>query len=383
MNVRVLVPTAISFLLAICCSSASAALPIPPPPDLGASSYILIDATTGYPVAASAPDLPVEPASLTKLMTAYVVFQALDAGQIDLNDNVTISDAAHAAGLAGSRMFAEIGSQVSVEDLLQGMIVQSGNDSSVALAEHVAGSESVFAGLMNAYANELGMRSSNFKNSHGLPAEGHVTTARDMATLARAIIAEFPDYYRWYGQREFTWNDITQPNRNGLLSRDPSVDGMKTGYTEAAGYCLVASASRDDMRLVSAVMGTASTRARETGSQSLLNYGFRFFETRQAFASGASVDTQRVWYGESNEVTLGVAEDVWVTVPRGRYEEVVPSVTLPGRLEAPLAAGAEIGILKLTLDGDEITRAPLTVLQSVEEGGFFKRMGDGVRLWFE
>ncbi|MEL7310541.1 MAG: D-alanyl-D-alanine carboxypeptidase family protein [Pseudomonadota bacterium] len=383
MNARILVTAALSFMLGLWWHSAKAALPIPPAPDLGASSYILIDATTGYPVAASAPDLPVEPASLTKLMTAYVVFQALEAGQISLADKVTISDTAHAAGLAGSRMFAEIGSQVSVEDLLQGMIVQSGNDSSVALAEHVAGSEAVFAGLMNAYANELGMRSSQFKNSHGLPAEGHVTTARDMATLARAIIAEFPDYYRWYGQREFTWNDITQPNRNGLLARDASVDGMKTGYTEAAGYCLVASASREDMRLVSAVMGTASTRARETGSQALLNYGFRFFETRKAFAAGAAVDTQRVWYGDTNEVALGVATDVWLTVPRGRYEEVVPSVTLPGRLEAPLAAGAEIGILKLSLDGNEIARAPLTILEPVEEGGFFKRMSDGVRLWFD
>ena len=248
-----------------------AALPVPAPPQLGASSYILIDATSGRALAASSPDLPVEPASLTKLMTAYVVFKALEAEQIRLSDEVTISRAAHAAGLAGSRMFAEIDSRVSVENLLRGMIVQSGNDASVALAEHVAGSESVFAGLMNAFAGELGMLSSNFVNSHGLPADNHITSARDMALLARAIITEFPDYYRWYGEREFTWNGITQPNRNGLLARDASVDGMKTGFTDAAGYCLVSSAARDGMRLVSAVMGMSGPRAREEGSQSLLN----------------------------------------------------------------------------------------------------------------
>ncbi len=360
-----------------------AALPVPPPPDLGASSYILIDAKTGQAIAADAPDLPVEPASLTKLMTAYVVFQALGTDQIRLDDMVTISEAARAAGDAGSDMFANLGSQVSVENLLQGMIVQSGNDASVALAEHVAGSESVFTGLMNAYADELGMRSSNFVNSHGLPADNHITSARDMAILARAIITEFPDYYRWYGQQEFTWNGITQPNRNGLLKRDKSVDGMKTGYTEAAGYCLVSSAARDDMRLVSAVMGTSSARARETGSQALLNYGFRFFESRQAYAANSKVDSERVWYGAENEVEIGVAEALWVTVPRGRYESLVPSITLPGRLEAPLTGGDSLGILKLSLDGEEIARAPLIVLDTVERGGFFKRMGDSVRLWFE
>lgn len=377
------ITSAIAIIVLLTGQSAVSALPIPPPPSLGASSYILVDTKTGQALAASTPDLAVEPASLTKLMTAYVVFQALAAGQISLQDKVMISEAAHAAGLAGSRMFAEIGSQVSVENLLQGMIVQSGNDASVALAEHVAGSESVFAGLMNAYAAELGMRSSNFMNSHGLPADNHITTARDMATLARAIIVEFPDYYRWYGQRDFTWNEIRQPNRNGLLARDASVDGMKTGYTEAAGYCLVASAERDGMRLVSAVMGTESTRARETGSQSLLNYGFRFFESRRAYAQTVVVDTQKIWFGASDQVGLGVAEDLWVNVPRGRYEQIIPTITLPGRLEAPLERGSELGILKLTLDGEEIARAPLVVLDEVERGGFFKRMGDSVRLWFD
>ena len=377
------------FLIALVAAAAlatqatHAALPVPAPPQLGASSYILIDATSGRALAASSPDLPVEPASLTKLMTAYVVFKALEAEQIRLSDEVTISRAAHAAGLAGSRMFAEIDSRVSVENLLRGMIVQSGNDASVALAEHVAGSESVFAGLMNAFAGELGMLSSNFVNSHGLPADNHITSARDMALLARAIITEFPDYYRWYGEREFTWNGITQPNRNGLLARDASVDGMKTGFTDAAGYCLVSSAARDGMRLVSAVMGMSSPRAREEGSQSLLNYGFRFYETRIAYPAGTTVETPRIWYGARNEIPLGVGNDLAVTLPRGRWEAVVPSVTLPRRLEAPLDTGQEVGVLRLTLDDEELGRIPLVVLDGVPRGGFFKRMGDGMRLWFE
>ena len=261
--------------------------PVPAAPIIGATSYLLIDATTGHELAALEPDNPVAPASLTKLMTAYAVFKALAGEQIRLEDEVTISE--NAWRTPGSRMFIEVGKRVSVKDLLLGMIVQSGNDASVALAEHVAGSESVFADLMNQYAAALGMHSSHFVNSTGLPDDDHYATARDLATLARAIVNEFPEYYRWYSVREFTYNDIKQPNRNNLLWRDDSVDGMKTGHTDAAGYCLVSSAKRDNMRVISVVLGTSSTKARVDGSQALINYGFRFFETRLVYKSGDEV----------------------------------------------------------------------------------------------
>ncbi|MEL7297665.1 MAG: D-alanyl-D-alanine carboxypeptidase family protein, partial [Pseudomonadota bacterium] len=298
-------------LIALCLLAgrlSAAGLPIPAPPALNASSYIVLDADSGRVVAAMAPDLQVEPASLTKLMTAYVVFQALAAEQIALTDLVPISNKAYRTG--GSRMFLEQGSRVSVEDLLQGMIVQSGNDASVALAEYVAGTEDVFANLMNTFAAELDMLSTNFQNATGLPGDQHYSTARDMATLAHAIITEFPQYYAWYKQKSFTWGDIKQDNRNKLLWQDSSVDGMKTGYTEAAGYCLVSSAVRNEMRLISAVMGTASAKARIDASQSLLNYGFRFYETRELYAANQEIDTMRVWKGEQDLAGLGVAAPV-------------------------------------------------------------------------
>ena len=272
---------------------AQSAMPTPAPPIVGAKSYLVIDATTGHELAALDPDVRLAPASLTKIMTAYVVFQALQQGQIRLEDEVTISEKAWRT--PGSRMFVEVGKRVSVQDLLMGMIVQSGNDASVALAEHIAGDEAVFAEMMNQYAERLGMLSTHFANATGLPAEGHVTTARDLAALARAMIAEFPEYYSWYAIREFTFNEITQSNRNKLLWRDSSVDGIKTGHTEEAGYCLVSSAERDGMRVVSVVLGTASEKARADGSQALINYVFRFFETRLLFAAGEEVTNTRVW----------------------------------------------------------------------------------------
>ncbi|MEN7342647.1 MAG: D-alanyl-D-alanine carboxypeptidase family protein [Pseudomonadota bacterium] len=358
-----------------------ASLPIPAPPRINASSYVVLDADSGRVVAAMAPDLQVEPASLTKLMTAYVVFQALAAEQIALSDMVPVSANAYRTG--GSRMFIEQGSQVSVENLLQGMIVQSGNDASVALAEYVAGTEAVFADLMNTFAAELGMVSTNFQNATGLPGDQHYSTARDMTTLARAIINEFPQYYAWYRQKSFTWGDIKQDNRNRLLWQDSSVDGMKTGYTEAAGYCLVSSAVRKDMRLVAAVMGTPSAKARIDASQSLLNYGYRFYETMTLYTTGQSVDSVRVWKGKSDEASLGVAAPVVVTVPRGARDELVPVVSVKRALYAPLAASTEVGELRITLDGELLATAPLVVLNDIERGGLWKRMTDEVSLWFE
>ncbi|MEM9171167.1 MAG: D-alanyl-D-alanine carboxypeptidase family protein [Pseudomonadota bacterium] len=370
------------------CSSLLAALPIPAPPTLNVSSYFVVDANTGKVIAAMDPDKPVEPASLTKLMTAFVVFQALRAEQIQLADLVTISRKARQT--EGSRMFVEQGSQVSVENLLQGMIVQSGNDASVALAEHIAGSEEVFAGLMNAYAQELGMVSSHFENATGLPGTRHIASARDLAILARAIIDEFPEYYRWYGQKSFAWgrdpatgDPIEQDNRNKLLWRDSSVDGMKTGYTQAAGYCLVSSAERNDMRLITVVTGAPNENGRFSASQSLLNYGFRFFETRTLYAGGDTVERARVWKGTVDMTSLGVADDVVVTIPRGRANDLQASVTLPSTLQAPLNVQSRVGRLSIVLDGEPVAEATLVALEDVPAGGLWKRMTDSISLWFE
>lgn len=355
--------------------------PTPDPPVIGATSYFMFDARTGTEIAALKPDERVPPASLTKLMTSYVVFQSLQAGQISLQDEVTISEKAWR--MQGSRMFIEVGKKVTVKDLLFGVIVSSGNDASVALAEHVAGSESVFAQLMNQYAQALGMVSSSFMNATGLPDEQHYVTARDVAILARALINEFPEYYAWYSTREFEWNGIKQPNRNRLLWRDDSVDGLKTGHTEAAGYCLASSAERDGMRIISVVLGTSSETARINGSQALLNYGFRFFETRLLFKAGEQVTTARVWKSRDATSSIGVAEDVYVTVPRGAYDRLVPETTIPAQLTAPLAQGQPVGDLIVTLDGNALVRTPLRAISDNPEGSFWQRTKDSVELFFE
>jgi D-alanyl-D-alanine carboxypeptidase (penicillin-binding protein 5/6) len=261
--------------------------------------------------------------------------------------------------------------------------VQSGNDASVALAEHIAGSETVFAELMNQYAAALGMHSSHFTNSTGLPDDNHYSTARDLAALARAIINEFPEYYRWYSVREFTYNDIKQPNRNNLLWRDDSVDGMKTGHTDAAGYCLVASAKRDDMRVISVVLGTASSKARIDGSQALINYGFRFFETRLVYGAGADITNARIWKSANENTSLGVLEDMYVTLPRGSYDALQSTLNIPAILEAPVAKGQPLGEISISLRGDELLREPLRALQDNPTGSFWQRTRDGVSLWFE
>lgn len=356
-------------------------MPLPAPPVIGAKSYLVIDANTGHPVASLEPDTRLAPASLTKLMSAYVIFRALSEGQIGLEDEVTVSEKAWRT--PGSRMFIEVGTQVTVEELLLGMIVQSGNDASVALAEHIAGTEAVFAEMMTQYAKALGMTASNFRNATGLPDDNHYTTARDMARVARAIIEEFPEYYRWYSVREFEYNGISQKNRNALLWRDDSVDGMKTGRTDDAGYCLVSSAERGDMRLISVVLGTASAKARTDGSQALLNYGFRFFETRLLYRAGEKVADTRVWKASKETTPLGVAQDLYITVPRGKFDQVESVLNMPSKILAPVAQGQPVAELRVSLDGSVLLNEPLRALDENPTGSLWQRTVDGVQLLFE
>ena len=376
---RSLIATAALLLLTSVC--AAQVMPAPAPPIIGAKSYLVVDSKTGQELASLNPDSALAPASLTKIMTTYVVFNALKEGQIQLEDQVTISEKAWRT--EGSRMFIEVGTRVSIQDLLMGMIVQSGNDASVALAEHIAGTESVFAELMNQYAERLGMHSTNFANATGLPAEGHTTTARDLATLARAMVEEFPDYYSWHAVKEYTYNEIKQSNRNSLLWRDASVDGIKTGHTEDAGYCLVSSASRDNMRIVAVVLGTASNKARTDGSQALLNYGFRFFETRLLYKAGEEVTTARVWKSAKETSRLGVLDDLYITIRRGAYEQLESTLDIPSVVEAPIAAGQPVAELKVRLGDDEVLRTPLRALDDNPTGSFWQRTRDSVSLWFE
>lgn len=353
----------------------------PAPPPLSARGYLLIDQHSGRVLASKAENERMEPASITKLMTAYVIFSALRAGQIELSDQVLVSEKAWRT--PGSRMFIEVGKRVPVELLLQGMIVQSGNDASVALAEHVASSEEVFAGLMNQLADQLSMTETHYVNSTGLPAEDHYTSAADIAKLAKAIITEYPEYYRWYSQREFTFNDIKQSNRNSLLWRDPSVDGLKTGFTDAAGYCLVSSAARNGMRLIAVVLGNRNQDARARESQTLLNYGFRFFETRLLYPAGGAVTEARVWKGSRELADLGVKDNFYVTVPKGSYDQLEAAVDVPARLMAPLDPSQQLGQIRVVLDEQTMASADLYTLTDVETGNFWQRSRDTVLLWFE
>jgi D-alanyl-D-alanine carboxypeptidase (penicillin-binding protein 5/6) len=369
------------FLLFVTTPLFAEIMPAPAPPIVGAKSYLVIDGRTGAELASLSPDEALAPASLTKIMTTYVVFDALKKGQLNLDDEVTISEKAWR--MEGSRMFVEVGSRVAVKDLLLGMIVQSGNDASVALAEHIAGSEGVFAELMNQHAARLGMHSSHFMNASGLPAEGHLTTARDLAILAQALITDFPDYYPWHAIKEYSYNDIRQSNRNSLLWRDPSVDGLKTGHTEDAGYCLVASAQRDGMRIISVVMGTSSTKARTDGTQALLNYGFRFFETRLLFKAGQEVTTARVWKSANEQSRLGVFDDLYVTLRRGAYDQLESTLDIPAILTAPLTTGQPVAELSVHLGKDRLLTAPLRALEDNPAGSIWQRARDSVSLWFE
>ncbi len=366
-------------LLAFCTFSVHAQSPVPAAPSIGAKSFILVDFHSDTVIAEREPDARVEPASITKLMTSYLVFAEIGDGNLSLTDHVLISE--RAWRMPGSRMFVEVGTRVTVEELLKGVIIQSGNDASVALAEHVGGSEEVFAGMMNDAAARLGMTGTSYTNATGLPDPDQYTTARDIATLASALIGEFPQFYSWYSEREYTFNGIRQHNRNRLLWRDPSVDGLKTGHTSSAGYCLATSASRDGMRLISVVMGTDSEEARATANQSLLNYGFRFFETYQLYEAGDKLSTERVWKGRTNEVELGVDDDLFVTIPRGRYEALEARLEMDDSLTAPLESGSTLGRLVISLDGDTLAERSLVALGGVEEAGFFGRAADGVRQW--
>jgi D-alanyl-D-alanine carboxypeptidase (penicillin-binding protein 5/6) len=354
--------------------------PLPTPPGVDARAYIVVDYRTGKVLASKEALARMEPASLTKLMTAYIVFQELAEGKLKLDEPVVVSE--HAWRSEGSRTFIELGKPVSVELLILGMIVQSGNDATIALAERSAGSEETFAELMNTNAKRLGMIGTHFDNSSGLPSPQHYTTARDMSLLAVAMIRDFPQYYKYYSVREFEHNGIKQQNRNGLLGRDPSVDGLKTGHTDSAGFCLVTSALRDDMRLVSVVLGSSSMRARENASAALLNYGFSFYETPLVVKGGAALARTKVWKASQSPVDVGIGEDFYVTLPRGRGGGLKTAVDLEPRLIAPLAPDSAVGQLRVLAGAQTVATVPLHPLTSVAVGGWWRRLIDTIGLWF-
>ncbi|MBA6230938.1 MULTISPECIES: serine hydrolase [unclassified Colwellia] len=370
---------------ALTVSSFSQALTITPsPPEVKAKGHILIDFTTGKVLAQGNADALLAPASLTKMMTSYIIGKELDSGNINNSDLVKISEKAWAKNFPGSSlMFIEVGTEVSVELLNQGIIVASGNDACVAMAEHIAGSEGQFAQLMNGHAEQLGMNSSYFENSHGLDSQEHKTTPRDMATLAIALIRDVPEEYKIYSQKTFSYNNIKQYNRNNLLwDKSMNVDGLKTGHTSQAGYSLVSSATKGGMRLVSVVMGTDSERARKVESKKLLNYGFRFFETYTPYKAGEKFTTNRIWMGDVKEVDLGISLDTPITIPRGQRKNLAASFELDQQLEAPLAKGTVVGKLFLRLEGEDIAEYPLVTLQEVNEGGLFSKLMDYIKLQF-
>jgi D-alanyl-D-alanine carboxypeptidase (penicillin-binding protein 5/6) len=362
---------------------APAPVVVPDPPTLPVKSAILIEYASGQVIAEQAADERVEPASITKVMAAYVLFHELRAGRLKLEDKVRISENAWKGGLGGSRMFINVNSEVSAKDLLLGMIVQSGNDATIALAEHLAGTEAGFVQQMNTYAQRIGMKNSHFTNSPGLPDPEHYSTARDIALLSRTMIAEFPEYYAWYATPEYTFNGIRQYNRNALLRRDESVDGIKTGHTASAGYCLASSALRGEMRLIAVVMGSKTEETRAQESQALLNYGFRFFETHKLYTKGQELAQPKVWKGEVESVGLGVADDVLVLIPKGKYDQLQARMDLPSLLIAPVDAGQRVGTVHVTLDGKVLVDQPLVALAAAAEGGIWRRTVDGFWLWFE
>lgn len=358
----------------------SAVTVTPSPPTIAASSYILQDFNTGKVLAENHADSKLAPASLTKILTVYVVFHEVKNGHLKLDDLVTISQNAWQTG--GSKMFVKVNDQVKIEDLLKGVIIQSGNDASVALAEHVAGSEATFAELMNQHALRLGMANSHFENSDGLPSDGHYSTARDLAILGTALIKDFPEYYPWFSQKEFTYNKITQKNRNLLLTRDDSVDGVKTGHTEEAGYCLVASALRNGMRLISVVMGTASENARATENQTLLNYGFRFFESHKLFSGKQAIKEARIWKGEEKNIQLGLAEDLYASIPSHTANELKTTIQVNPQILAPVKAGDKLGLVTVKFKNEVVDTKDLIALQTIEKGGIFRRLYDTIAMKF-
>ena len=375
-------------LLALAPAVALAGAPpvIPEPPQIPANGYILIDHLSGRVLAEQRADERMEPASITKVMTAYIVFEALKENRLALTDKVRVSEYAWRTGGAvtdGSTSFLELGSEVPVEDLIRGMIVQSGNDATIVLAEKLGGTESGFVTIMNEYARRLGMNDTRFTNSWGNPSPEHYTTARDLAKLATALIREFPDYYKYYSEREFTWNNHRQYNRNGLLARDPSVDGIKTGHTSSARYCLMTSAERNGMRLISVVLGSPSIRGREDASAALLNYGYTFYETVKLQDAGEALLTPQVFKGEAQTVPVGSREATHVTIARGTADRITKEAAVDGPLVAPIKAGTAVGRYTVSVGDEVVARVPLVTLQDVEEGGLWRWAVDSVKLWFE
>nr|WP_040662689.1 D-alanyl-D-alanine carboxypeptidase family protein [Neptuniibacter caesariensis] len=353
---------------------------IPAEPQIAATAYLVMDADTGKVIASKNADKPFAPASLTKMMTAYILEYELSKGNVGLEDLVLISEKAWRT--QGSRMFIREGTQVRLGDLMKGIIIQSGNDASVAVAEHIAGSEPAFADLMNQHADLLGMKNTNFLNATGLPADGHESSAADLATLAKAIINDFPDLYSIYSEKYFTYNDIRQPNRNKLLWRDKTVDGMKTGYTDAAGYCLVASAKRDGMRLISVVLGTKDEEARARESQKLLSYAFRYYRTHKLYESGVMLNTTKVWSGVQDQLKIGINESLSVTIPRGQADKLQATMDVDRVIKAPIEKGQELGQVRVTLDGELVTEVPLVALEAIPEAGLLKRIWHAILLFF-
>ncbi|HRD65935.1 MAG TPA: D-alanyl-D-alanine carboxypeptidase family protein [Candidatus Competibacter sp.] len=353
---------------------------IPPPPQVPVRAYVLMDYQSGNLLADSKGDERMEPASITKLMTGYVIYKALKSGKIHLDDKVTITEKAWKT--PGSKMFVKVGSQVPVDDLLMGMVVQSGNDATVALAEHVAGSEETFAKLMNQEAERLGLKSSHFTNAPGLPDPNHYMSAHDIATLTRALIQDFPEHYSRYSVRSFKYNNIEQQNRNRLLLTDASVDGVKTGHTNTAGYCLVSSAKRNDTRLIGVVLGAEKEKDRFVASQALLNYGFSFFESRKLYDANTPIVTTRIWKGKENELPLGVIQPLYVTVPKGQAPQVSTTTTVQPKIVAPAQKDQPFGEIVVKLGDQEMSRTPLVALQEVPQSGWFGRLIDAILMFF-
>jgi D-alanyl-D-alanine carboxypeptidase (penicillin-binding protein 5/6) len=347
---------------------------VPEAPEINASGYLLMEMHSGKVLVEKNADQRLEPASLTKIMTAHVVFEEIAKGKLKLSDMVHISEKAWKT--EGSRMFVKVNSDVSVEDLLRGLIIQSGNDSAVALAEHIAGSEDAFAGLMNAHAAQLGMTSTNFVNSTGLPHPDHYTTPSDIVKVTAATIRDYPDFYPMYAEKQFTYNEIKQYNRNNLLWRNNAVDGVKTGHTEAAGFCLVSSAKYDQMRLIAVVMDTESAKARIKESQALLAFGSRFYETHRLYEAGQKLTENRVWFGDQKTLALGIGEDVYVTIPRRDYDNLKPTLEVKAKLEAPINKGDSLGNVTVMLGNDVVTTRPLVALAQVEKGSLWRRFLD-------
>ena len=371
----------VAFFFSVLCLPAFSAVPIPKAPSIDARAYILMDYESGKVLGEEKADERMEPASLTKLMTAYAVFKALKENRLKLDDMVPISE--HAWKAEGSRTFVQVGTTIPAEILIKGMIIQSGNDATIALAERVGGSEPAFAQLMNEYSKRLGMKNTHWEDASGLPNPNHYTTARDMAIMARALVAEFPEYYKYYSMKEFMWNNIKQQNRNGLLTRDPTVDGMKTGHTDSAGYCLVTSAKRGNMRLITVVLGTPSIKAREDGSAALLNYGYTFYETAKVKSRGDTILKPHVYKSAEETPAVGVLQDIVVVVGRGEAATLKTTATVKEPLIAPLPANKPVGELTVaTQTGDVVAKVPLYPLKAVSEGGLWTRMVDSVKLWF-